>query len=29
MKFGGAEKADVSAYRAIELIYHSYLTGSC
>ncbi len=27
MKFGSAENADVSAYRAIELIYHSYLTG--
>src|SRR5581483_9518042 len=27
MKFAGAEKADVAAYRAVELIYHSYLTG--
>ena len=27
MKFGSAEKEDVSAYRAIELTYHSYLTG--
>ena len=27
MKFGSAENADVSAYRAIELIYHSYLPG--
>jgi hypothetical protein len=27
MKSGSAKKADVSAYRAIELIYYSHLTG--